>query len=67
MASLGSHRAADEGPTAYARRISMMNLAPEKKAALMRFLQLYSAHKYAARPPDRALLATLKRLLNESR
>ncbi len=67
MGRLGMARAADEGPNAWARRIAGMPLAPEKKDALLRFLQLYSTHKYAASAPDPALAATLKRLLGSSR
>lgn len=63
---LGTVRAADEGPNAYAQRIAAMALAPEKKEAVLRFLQLYSAHKYSAQASDSTLAATLKRLLNKS-
>jgi hypothetical protein len=66
LGRLGLARAADEGPNAYAQRIAGAGLAPEKTLALVRFLQLYSQHKYsaAASPPD--LAATLKKLLNSS-
>ncbi|NML62058.1 DUF3488 domain-containing transglutaminase family protein [Massilia sp. RP-1-19] len=63
----GLPRAADEGPSAYARRVSGSGLAPARKAAVARFLALYSAYKYAAAAPDARLAATLKSLLNESR
>ena len=67
LAGLGLARAADEGPNAWAQRIAASSLAQDKKDALQRFLQLYSIHKYAARPLDPALVNTLKRLLGSSR
>lgn len=66
MGRLGTVRAADEGPNAYAQRVAAMPLAPEKKDAVLRFLKLYSAHKYGAQASDSTLAATLKRLLNKS-
>ena len=63
----GMPRAAGEGPTAYARRISATGMPDPKKAAAMRFLELYSDYKYAAAAPDPRLGAILKSLLNESR
>jgi hypothetical protein len=60
-------RGAAEGPNAWALRIAASALAPERKTALLRFLQLYSAHKYADRGPDPGLVATMKRLLSSSR
>ena len=66
LGRLGIARAAHEGPTGYARRIEGARLAPEKKQAVLRFLHLYSAHKYGAPAKDPALLATLTRLLNGS-
>ena len=67
LGRLGLARAPDEGPNAWAQRLAGLTLAPEKKDALLRFLQLYSAHKYADRAPDPALLPTMKRLLGSSR
>jgi transglutaminase-like putative cysteine protease len=64
MGRLGMVRADDEGPTAYAQRLALAPLAPEKLAAATRFLALYSAYKYGAPAPDRDLVPTLKRLLN---
>jgi transglutaminase-like putative cysteine protease len=64
MGRLGMTRAADEGPNAYAQRLAGAALTPDKKAAVMRFLSLYSAYKYGAQAPDRDLVPTLKRLLN---
>ena len=63
----GFARAVDEGPSAYAQRLSMSAIDPAKKAASSRFLALYSAYKYAAAAPDARLAATLKSLLNELR
>lgn len=63
----GMPRAAGEGPTAYARRISASSMPEPKKSAAMRFLELYSAWKYAAAAPNPKLGAILKSLLNESR
>ncbi len=67
LGRLGMARAPDEGPNAWAQRLAGTTLAPEKKDALLRFLQLYSAYKYADRAPDPALLSTMKRLLGSSR
>ena len=67
LGRLGMGRAPDEGPNAWALRLAGTALAPEKKDALLRFLQLYSAHKYAGRAIDPALLTTMKRLLGSSR
>lgn len=66
LGRLGVVRAADEGPTAYAARVALMPLAPERKAAIARFLQLVSAHKYGPGAADPHLVPTLKRLLNSS-
>lgn len=63
LGQLGSARERDEGPTAYARRLSATTLAQEKKDAAARFLQLYSAHKYGPAPAASGLAATLKSLL----
>ena len=67
MGRLGMARARHEGPNAWAERLALTALAPEKKVALRHFLQLYSAHKYADRRPDPALLTTMKRLLGSFR
>jgi transglutaminase-like putative cysteine protease len=63
LARQGMARAPDEGPSAWSLRIGASAMAPARKDALQRFLQLYSAHKYADRAPDPALVGTLKRLL----
>ncbi|RJG23912.1 DUF4129 domain-containing transglutaminase family protein [Massilia cavernae] len=67
LARHGMARAADEGPSAYARRLSQAGLPAAKSDAIARFMHLYSAYKYAAPVPYPNLAATLKRLLNESR
>ena len=41
-------------------------LAPDKRAAAVRFLQLYSTYKYGPAADDPQLLPTMKRLLNSS-
>ncbi|NHZ78484.1 DUF3488 domain-containing protein [Massilia sp. CCM 8695] len=64
MSQLGMARAADEGPNAYAARLAHGTLGQDKLAAIDRFLALYSAHKYSARPPAPGLASTLKSLLN---
>jgi transglutaminase-like putative cysteine protease len=64
MSQLGMARSADEGPTAWAARLAQGTLAAHQKAAVQRFLALYSAHKYSARPPASGLASTLKSLLN---
>jgi len=66
LGRLGMARAGDEGPNAYALRIARTALAPARKEAILRFLQLYSAHKYGAQRADPALLPTLKSLFNSS-
>ncbi len=66
LGRLGVVRAADEGPNAYALRVAAMSLAPERKAAIVRFLQLVSAYKYGPGAADPHLVPTLKRLLNSS-
>jgi transglutaminase-like putative cysteine protease len=48
LGQLGLPRAPDEGPTAYAARVSAAALAPEPKAAAAEFLRRYSAWRYAA-------------------
>ena len=65
MSQLGMARTADEGPNAYAARLAQGTLAQDKIAAARRFLALYSAHKYSARPPASGLASTLKSLLNK--
>jgi transglutaminase-like putative cysteine protease len=67
LARRGMPRARHEGPSAYAQRVAGLALTARQHAAIARFLQLVSAHKYGPGQPDRALAATLKRLLNESR
>ncbi|MDP3672066.1 MAG: DUF3488 and transglutaminase-like domain-containing protein [Telluria sp.] len=67
LARLGMARASDEGPSAYAHRLMALDLAPEKKSAIARFLTLYSAHKYSTHTAGANLSATLKSLLNESK
>lgn len=66
MGKLGMVRAIDEGPNAYAARIATMSLPPSRKAAVLHFLRLYSAHKFGPQAPDATLAATLKKLLNTS-
>ncbi len=63
LGQLGMGRARDEGPSGYAERLSGLALAQEKKHAAVRFLQLYSAHKYGPKPSGATLLPTLKSLL----
>ncbi|SHH15605.1 DUF3488 and transglutaminase-like domain-containing protein [Massilia sp. CF038] len=65
MRRLGMPRAADEGPNAWAMRVSGSALAPEKKAAVLQFLALYSAHKYGPQAAADSA-ATLKKLLAKS-
>jgi hypothetical protein len=48
LGQLGLPRAPDEGPTAYAARLSAAAIAPEPKAAAAEFLRRYSAWRYAA-------------------
>jgi transglutaminase-like putative cysteine protease len=67
LARTGLVRAAHEGPSAYAARVDGLAMAPEKKAAIARFLALYSAHKYGAQAPLPKLAATLRGLLNAAK
>ncbi|HEY0064920.1 MAG TPA: DUF3488 and transglutaminase-like domain-containing protein [Telluria sp.] len=65
MRRLGLARAADEGPNAWAQRLAGSPFAADKKAAVLHFLRLYSAYKYAPHAAaDTA--ATLKKLLAKS-
>jgi transglutaminase-like putative cysteine protease len=48
LGQLGLPRAPDEGPTAYAARLSDAAIGPEPKAAAAEFLRRYSAWRYAA-------------------
>ncbi len=66
LAKLGVVRARDEGPTAFAARIAGLEMAAPRKDAAVRFLQLYSRHKYGPAAPDPALVPTLKKLLANS-
>jgi protein-glutamine gamma-glutamyltransferase len=66
---LGRHghaRPADEGPNAYAARLAALPMEAQRKAAIARFLALYSAHKYAPPRSDPTLPATLKSLLKNA-
>ncbi|MFP5392780.1 MAG: DUF3488 and DUF4129 domain-containing transglutaminase family protein [Gammaproteobacteria bacterium] len=63
-------RRPDEGPQAYAARLSSTPLPASTKSAIVRFLQLYSSYKYAPPAPSKRRAATvrqLKQLLNEIR
>ncbi|WP_377703757.1 DUF4129 domain-containing protein [Pseudoduganella sp. UC29_71] len=60
MAKRGMPRAPHEGPHSYARRLQAMQVQDEKKAAMLAFLELYGALKYAA--PDEKITAPAKRL-----
>jgi transglutaminase-like putative cysteine protease len=66
LARQGHARAPDEGPSAYARRLAALPLPGARKAAIGRFLQLYSAYKYAAPAPHPGLADTLQRLLSDA-
>ena len=71
LGQLGLPRAPDEGPTAYAARVTGAALAPEPKAAAAEFLRRYSAWRYAppAQPQSHAagLPTILKELLSRVR
>ncbi|QYF94053.1 DUF3488 and transglutaminase-like domain-containing protein [Massilia sp. PAMC28688] len=67
---LGRHgmtRGPGEGPNAWAARVAGSTLAASKKEAALRFLQLYSAHKYGPDASAPGLVSTLKKLLNGTR
>ncbi|MES2901101.1 MAG: DUF3488 and transglutaminase-like domain-containing protein [Pseudomonadota bacterium] len=66
LGRLGIVRASDEGPSALAARVGAFDMAPERQAAIVRFLQLYSLHKYGPAAPDPGLVPTLKKLLLNS-
>jgi hypothetical protein len=63
LAKGGWLRAPDESASAFGARLQAADPAPPRKAAVLRFLALYSAHKYGAGVRDAHLAATLKRLL----
>jgi hypothetical protein len=69
----GVARRLDEGPSAWAARLSKSDLPTRKMSAATRFLQLYSHYKYARAPaPSRAaavreLRHQLKTCLHEIR
>jgi transglutaminase-like putative cysteine protease len=66
LARRGLARAPSEGPNAYGARLQAASLEPAKRAAALRFLALYSEHKYGVPKTEAGLAATLQRLLNES-
>ncbi|HEY1043488.1 MAG TPA: DUF3488 and transglutaminase-like domain-containing protein [Telluria sp.] len=68
LARRGFPRQPHEGPSAYAARLR--DSAGDKLGnidAIVRFLSLYSEYKYGPGGRDAALVATMKRTLNESR
>ena len=70
MARRGLPRAMHEGPRAYGERLAAADssLAPEKKAALVQFLQLYEAQRYGVPTHTPAgAMSKLKFLLAECR
>ncbi|GAB3463950.1 hypothetical protein GCM10027321_27170 [Massilia terrae] len=67
LGQLGVPRAIDEGPKAFAERVSASALAPERQAAATEFLHRYSAFRYGPRADDANLVTQLKRLLSQLR
>ncbi len=67
LGRMGLARGVDEGPNAYRARLEGATLAAPQRDAAERFLRLYSAYKYGARPPAADLVATLKNLLTKFR
>jgi transglutaminase-like putative cysteine protease len=67
LARRGLERAPDEGPTAFRQRVHTAAGALGNRAAIARFLALYSDYKYGAAAPAPGLAATLKRLLHDAR
>jgi transglutaminase-like putative cysteine protease len=67
LGQLGVPRAIDEGPKAFAERVSASALAPERQAAATEFLHHYSAFRYGPRSNDANLVTHLKRLLSQLR
>ena len=69
QARRGCPRAPDEGPLAYAERLTALPVAPAQRAAMRQFLQLYSLLKYGPAQTDKieAAVKTLKSLLTQSR
>jgi transglutaminase-like putative cysteine protease len=65
LGQLGLPRAPDEGPTAYAARLSAAAIAPEPKAAAAEFLRRYSAWRYAAPVQPQSHGAGLPTILKE--
>jgi protein-glutamine gamma-glutamyltransferase len=68
QARRGRARLPDEGPQRYAQRLAALPAAPEKQAAIARFLAIYGAMKYGvASPAEKAFaIKTLRGLLSQS-
>jgi hypothetical protein len=67
QAKRGLPRAPDEGPQRFSARLAASAAAPEKKAAMLRFLAIYGAIKYGIAGADEkaAALKQLRHLLTE--
>lgn len=65
----GCARAVDEGPQRYGERLAALAMAPQKQAAIARFLAIYGTIKYGVVLPDQkaAALKTLRSLLTQCR
>jgi protein-glutamine gamma-glutamyltransferase len=64
---LGVARAIDEGPKAFAERVAISTLDPERQAAATEFLHHYSAFRYGPNAQDATFVPHLKRLLSQLR
>ncbi|MGZ5198971.1 MAG: transglutaminase TgpA family protein [Telluria sp.] len=67
LGQLGVGRAIDEGPNAFAERVAISGLGPERQAAATEFLHHYSAFRYGRHAQDANLVPHLKRLLSQLR
>jgi transglutaminase-like putative cysteine protease len=67
LALLGLPRAPDEGPTAYAARVTAADLTPAARDAAAEFLRRYSASRYGPQAAGAALTTILKQLLSRVR
>lgn len=67
LGQLGLARAIDEGPSAFAERVTASSLAPRHRSAAGEFLRRYSAFRYGRHAADANLVPTLKRLLSQLR
>jgi transglutaminase-like putative cysteine protease len=67
LGQLGVARAIDEGPNAFAQRVAVSGIGPDRQAAATEFLHHYSAFRYGRQLHNANLVSHLKRLLSQLR